>query len=224
MFVKKLRRRLFGFKKSDVFDFVTEIDQSAAEKLAEKEKQIDELKARLAVLDAERDSVIKALSIAEETAAKVIEEAREKADAMLKEAEAEVLSKKEQCEAELKEKREQCELEIQEKKNSCESEIQLQKNNVNREIDIKKKAIKNYYATENKKIDQIKSEVERMRKASMDAIQNFERQLRAVERMTENSGAYVESASDYAQTGAVPSGFVDVEREIPIHIIESISE
>ena len=224
MFVKKLRRRLFGFKKSDVFDFVTEIDEKAKEKLDEKDKQISELKGRIAVFEEERDSVIKALRVAEEKAEELVASAREKVDTMRREAEEEIRIKNERCDAEIKAKQELCDEEIREKKTNCDTEIQMQKNNVNREIDIKRKAIKTYYATENRKIDQIKTEVERMRRASMDAIQNFERQLREVERMTENSGSYLESASSYSQTGAAPDGFSDVERDIPIHIVESISE
>lgn len=191
MFVQRLRRRLFGYKKADVFAFVTELDHKAAEKLAEKDKQIDELKAKVAELEADRNAVINALKVAEEKATEIVADAREKADSMRKDAE----------------------LEIQEKKN-----------NVNREIEIKRKAIKSYYANENKKIDQIKVEVERMRKASLDAIQNFERQLHEVERMTANSSSYVGTAMDYAQTGAALENFNDVEREIPVHIVESISE
>ncbi len=191
MFVQRLRRRLFGYKKADVFAFVTEIDQNASEKIAEKDKQIDELKTKIAELEAERSAVINALKAAEEKATEIVADAREKADSMRKEVE----------------------LEIQEKKN-----------NVNREIEIKRKAIKNYYANENKKIDQIKVEVDRMRRASLDAIQNFERQLREVERMTDNSSSYLGTAMDFAQTNSGLESFNDVDREIPIHIVESISE
>lgn len=191
MFVQRLRRRLFGYKKADVFAFVTEIDQKAAEKLAEKDKQIDELKSKVAELEADRSAVINALKAAEEKAREIVSDAQDRADSMRKDAE----------------------LEIQEKKN-----------NVNREIEIKRKAIKSYYANENKKIDQIKGEVERMRRASLDAIQNFERQLREVERMTENSSSYLGNAMDYAQTGSALETFNDVDRDIPIHIVESISE
>lgn len=191
MFVKRLRRRLFGFKKKDVFAFITEIDQKAAEKLAEKDKQIDELKAKITELEADRSAVINALKLADEKAKEIVSDAQSKADAM---------------------------------RQDTEREIQEKKNNVNREIEIKRKAIKNYYANENKKIDQIKSEVERMRRASLDAIQNFERQLREVERMTENSSSYIGSAMDYAQTGSALETFSDTERDIPIHIVESISE
>ncbi len=196
--LKKLRSRLFGFKKSDVYGYIAEMDEVASERLAEKDKEIEELKAKLAEyeerikdLEANREAVINVLQIADKKAKDMVCEAQDRADAIRKEA---------------------------------EREIQEQKNNVNREIEIKRKAIKNYYATENKKIDQIKNEVERMRRASMDAIQNFERQLREVERMTENSGSYLDSAKEYAITDSVPESFGDVERNIPVHIVESVSE
>lgn len=191
MFVQKLRRRLFGFKKADVYAFITEIDEKAAEKLAEKDKEIEELKAKIAELEADRSAVINALKLADEKAKEIVSDAQDRADSMRKDA---------------------------------EREIQEKKSNVNREIEIKRKAIKSYYANENKKIDQIKSEVERMRMASLDAIQNFERQLREVERMTENSSSYIGSAMDYAQTGSALETFNDADRDIPVHIVESISD
>lgn len=191
MIIQRLRRRLFGFKKADVYAFITEMDEKAAEKLAEKDKEIEELKARVAELEANRDAVISVLQIAEKKAKEIVADAQDRADTMRKDA---------------------------------EHEVQEMKTNINREIEIKRKAIKSYYVTENKKIDQIKGEVERMRRASLDAIQNFERQLREVERMTANSSSYVDSAMDYAQTGAVPESFANADRDIPVHIVESISD
>ena len=191
MIIQRLRRRLFGFKKADVYAFITEMDNKAAEKLAEKDKEIEELKAKLAELEANRDAVISVLQIAEKKAKELVDDAQNRADTIRKDA---------------------------------QQEVQELKTNVNREIEIKRKAIKSYYATENKKIDQIKGEVERMRRASLDAIQNFERQLREVERMTSNSSSYVDSAMDYAQTGAALETFADVDRDIPVHIVESISD
>ena len=191
MIIQRLRRRLFGFKKADVYAFITELDNKAAERLAEKDKEIEELKAKLAELEANRDAVISVLQIAEKKAKELVDDAQNRADTIRKDA---------------------------------QQEVQELKTNVNREIEIKRKAIKSYYATENKKIDQIKGEVERMRRASLDAIQNFERQLREVERMTSNSSSYVDSAMDYAQTGAALETFADVDRDIPVHIVESISD
>ena len=218
--INRLRSRLFGFKKSDVYDYIIELDERASEQINAKDREITELKAKLAEYEEKfneyeknRDAVVKALILAEKKAQDIVSAAEEEAANMRKIAEAEIQEQKEITNRE-----------IQEQKESVDREIREQKNNVNREIEIKRKAIKNYYSNENKKIDQIKSEVERMRKASMEAIQNFERQLREVERMTDNGSSFLESAKNYADTGSVPEVFADIERNIPVHIIESISE
>ena len=191
MLARRLRSRLFGFKKKDVYSFIEEIDAKAGEKLAEKDKEIESLKAKIEELEANRDAVVSVLQLAEKHAKEIVDEAKKTAEIMRKEA---------------------------------EEEIQEKKGIVNREIEIKRKAIKTYYANENKKIDQIKGEVERMRRASLDAIENFERQLREVERMTYNSGNYISSAMSYAQSNANLETFDDVDREIPVRIVTSLSE
>ncbi len=191
MLARKLRSRLFGFKKKDVYAFIEEMDAKAGERLSEKDKEIESLKAKVAELEANRDAVVSVLQLAEKHAKEIVEEAKKTAEIMRKEA---------------------------------EQEIQEKKGIVNREIEIKRKAIKTYYANENKKIDQIKGEVERMRRASLDAIENFERQLREVERMTYNSGNYISSAMNYAQSNASLETFDDVDREIPVRIVTSLGE
>ncbi|MBR5155002.1 MAG: hypothetical protein IKW62_00770 [Clostridia bacterium] len=188
---KKLRSRLFGFKKSDVFSYICEMDEKTEAKLAEKDKEIAELKEKIADLEKNRDAVISVLQTAEATAKNMVEEARKTADDIRERAEAEAREKKEM---------------------------------LNREIEIKRKAVKNYYVNENKKIDQIRVEVERMRESSLEAIRRFEEELRQVGRMTDNSTAYVNSAINYAERGSNLEPFRDVERTIPVHIVESIKE
>ena len=63
-----------------------------------------------------------------------------------------------------------------------------------------------------------------MRQNSLEAIKRFEAELRQVGRMTENSSAYVNSAIEYAESGTSMETFSDVERTIPVHIVESIKE
>lgn len=188
---KKLRSRLFGFKKADVFSYIFEMDEKAEAKLSEKDREIEELKERIAELEKNREAIINVLQTAETKAKEIVEAANQKAD--------EIIS-------------------------SAEEEARQQKENVNREIEIKRKAVKSYYVSENKKIDQIRSEVERMRETSLAAIRRFEEDLRAVGRMTENSSAYVNSAIDYAENGVQLESFDDVERTIPIHIVKTIKE
>ena len=177
---KKLRSRLFGFKKSDVFSYICEMDERTEEKLSEKNYEIEELKNKIADLEKNREAIIKVLQTAETKAAEVVEEANKRAE--------EIIGK-------------------------AEEEVRQMKENVNREIEIKRKAVKSYYVNENKKIDQIRGEVDRMRESSLAAIRKFEEELRAVSQMTENSSAYVRTAIDYAENGVKLESFDDVEAD-----------
>lgn len=187
---KKLRSRLFGFKKADVFSYICEMDEKAEAKLAEKNREIEELKAQVEQLRSERESVMSVLRVAEEKATDIVDNARKQAEEIREEA--------------LTYAREQKEI-------------------VNREIEIKRRAVKSYYMNENKKIDQIRGEVERMREASIEAIRKFELELRQVGRMTDNSSVYVKTAMGYADTSSELETFNDVERDIPVHIVESLN-
>lgn len=188
---KKLRSRLFGFKKSDVFSYIYEMDEKAELKLSEKDKEISKLKETIADLEKNREAIISVLQIAEEKAEDMVKEARKEADGI---------------------------------RNKAEAEAREMKEHVNREIEIKRKAVKNYYMNENKKIEQIRTDVERMRESSLEAIRRFEMELRQVGRMTENSSAYVNSAMDYADRSSNLESFDDVERTIPVHIVKSIED
>jgi cell division septum initiation protein DivIVA len=188
---KKLRSRLFGFKKSDVFGYIYEMDQKAETKLAEKDKEILELKDEIAELQKNREAIINVLQIAEANAKELVKSAQVEAEEILDKAEKEAYEKKEL---------------------------------LNREIEIKRRAVKNYYINENKKIEQIRVEVERMRENSIEAIKRFEQELIQIGRMTANSRSYVNSAMDYAENGATVEPFEDAERVIPVHIVESIND
>ncbi len=188
---KKLRRSLFGYKKTDVFGYICELNEKTGERLAEKDQEITELKNRIADLEKNREAIISVLQTAEANAKEMVDSAREEAEEILTKADNEAREKKEL---------------------------------VNREIEIKRKAVKNYYLNENKKIEQIRIDVERMRESSLEAIRRFETELRQVGRMTENSSAYVNSAMDYADRGTNLESFGDVERSIPVHIVETIKE
>lgn len=107
-------------------------------------------------------------------------------------------------------------------RSKTEAEVREQKELMNREIEIKRRAVKNYYINENKKIEQIRSDVERMRESSIDAIKRFEAELRQLGRMTKNSSAYVNSAMNYAETSSNLETFNDVERTIPVRLVKSV--
>ena len=188
---KKLRSRLFGFKKSDVFSYICEMDEKTEAKLIEKDKEISELKAEITELQKNREAIISVLQTAEANAKTIVEQAQKTADDIRERAETEAREKKEM---------------------------------LNREIEIKRKAVKNYYLSENRKIDQIRTEVDKMRERSIEAIRRFEEELSEVGRMTDSGSAYVNSAISYAQQGSSLKVFDDVERTIPVHIVESIGE
>ena len=188
---KRLRSSLFGFKKSDVLMYISELDEKAELKLADKDKEINELRIKNDELEKKRDAVINVLKIADKRATDMVEEAQTEANGI----------------------RERAEVEIKQKKEL-----------VNREIEIKRKAIKTYYANENKKIEQIREDVERMREASLEAIRKFESELRQVQRMTDNSRSYVSSAMDYADTSIKHEEFQDVGRVISVQIVNPVEE
>lgn len=188
---KRLRSSLFGFKKSDVLMYISELDEKAELKLADKDKEIRELRIKNDELEKNREAVINVLQIADKRAKDMVEEAQTEANGI----------------------RERAEVEIKQKKEL-----------VNREIEIKRKAIKTYYANENKKIEQIREDVERMREASLEAIRKFESELRQVQRMTDNSRSYVSSAMDYADTSIKNEEFQDVGRVISVQIVNPVEE
>ena len=77
---KKLRSRLFGFKKADVFNYICEMDEKAEAKLSEKDKEIAELKAQVEELREERESVMSVLRVAEGKAKEMVEDAKKQAE------------------------------------------------------------------------------------------------------------------------------------------------
>jgi len=228
---KKLRTRLFGFKKADVYSYITEMDETATEQLLEKDEEIRSLKEKLdaceekiADLEKNKDAIVSALMLAEQKAKDLVSDARKEAEEIREAAKKDVAEMREIAEREISEQKETASCEIKEQRETAEREISEQKTTVNREIENKRKEINSYYETENKKIDRIKNEVDRMRQASIEAINNLERQLREVERMSENNSSYIDSAKEYALTDSVPGGFDDIDRKIPVHIVESFSE
>lgn len=100
-----------------------------------------------------------------------------------------------------------------------ENEMNEKKGIVNREIEVKRRAIKSYYAAENKKLAQIKSEVEKMREASIAAIKRFESELLVVESMGKNSELHSQYAMEYGEGVELPKPFENVERIINVRTI-----
>ena len=104
-----------------------------------------------------------------------------------------------------------------------DAEMEAQKDRLNREIEIKRRAIKSYYVAENRKIAQIKEEVERMRLASIEAIHRFEAELSEIESLSENKTGYVDSAIDFNDKSQITEPF-DVVRAIHINNVKMIED
>lgn len=103
-----------------------------------------------------------------------------------------------------------------------DAEIEEQKSRLNREIEIKRRAIKSYYVAENRKIAQIKEEVEKMRMASIEAIKRFESELYEIEKASDNKSGYVDSAIEFNDNSRIAEPFSDVVRAIHVHSISNI--
>ena len=107
-----------------------------------------------------------------------------------------------------------------------DSEVEEKKGLANREIEIKRREIKQYYSAENKKIEQIRFEVEKLRTASLNAIKRFETELTSIEKVAEQSAGYNETvmeSPDFEKN--VPKPFEGVERNIPIKtVIHGVSD
>ena len=108
-------------------------------------------------------------------------------------------------------------------KSKTDAEIEEQKDRLNREIEIKRRAIKSYYVAENRKIAQIKEEVERMRLASIEAIHRFEAELYEIEKRSDNNTGYVDSAIEYNENSRIAEPF-DVVRAIHVNNVTMIEE
>lgn len=188
---KRLRTSLFGFNKSDVCDYIRSMDERVDEKIKDKEKEINELRAQLDEMHNQREEIVNVLHNAEKNAKTIIEDAQKNADEL---------------------------------KMKTDVEIEEQKDRVNREIEIKRRAIKSYYAAENRKIAQIKDEVEKMRLASVEAIKRFESELSEIEKLTDNKSGYISSAIDFNEKNRIAEPFSDVVRAIHVHNVSRTDE
>lgn len=99
---------------------------------------------------------------------------------------------------------------------NTDKEINEKKVLLNREIEIKRREIKNSYAAENKKIAKLRSEVNKMRLASIEAIKKFEEELSQVEAMSSVRSSLIETVLEGQNMSNMPEGFSDAVRSIPV--------
>ncbi len=163
---KKFRRRLFGFKKSDVFDYIKEMDMRCSEELAEKDEEVrranaerDDAQRKYRELDEKRDAI-----------AAVLENAYIDAERIKKDAAEDAAKTREEAAQEANDLRLEADREIENKKNEA-----------NREIELKRREIRNMYEIETRKISDLKGEVYELRKKSLAAIRVFEEELGKIE-------------------------------------------
>ncbi len=204
---KKFRRRLFGYKKADVYDYIRAVDADFVEEIKEKDAEIAKLTAENAVLCEKYDE----LQSKREIIVSVLEKAHIEADGIVSEAKTEAGNMKETAIRD-----------IAEMKRIAESEIEDKKVEANREIELKRRALRNMYESETKRIEHLRSEVTELRRNSLDAIQLFERELSDIEvKLGYRESSATESVGELRRGGRVEP-FKDVK--IPIKVIRRKNE
>ncbi len=204
---KKFRRRLFGFKKADVYDYIKELDARYAEAEREKNSEIERISLEKANLSEKYDE----LQSKREVIVSVLERAHIEADGIVAEAKTEA--------SRIKEDAARTALEM---KNNAETEIEEKKAEANREIELRRRALRNMYESESRRIEHLRSEVTELRKNSLEAIRLFERELSDVEVKL----GYKERAADDAITDIKYGGRVETFKDvkIPIKVIKRKAE
>ena len=193
---KKFRRRLFGYKKADVYDYIRAVDADYVEEIKEKDAEIAKLNAENEALCEKYDE----LQSKREIIVSVLEKAHIEAGEIVSSAKAEA----------------------EEMRKTAEAEIEDKKIEANREIELKRRALRNMYESETQKIEHLRSEVLELRRNSLDAIQMFERELSDIEiKLGYKENGANESVGELKRGGRVEP-FKDVK--IPIKVIKRKSE
>lgn len=91
---RKFRSGLFGFKKTDVYNYICEMDEKAEMRLREKDEEIARLKERLDELQKNRDAIVNVLQTAEKNAQDIVSRAHKDAEEMIQTTEREVRKQK----------------------------------------------------------------------------------------------------------------------------------
>lgn len=204
---KKFRKGLFGYRKSDVYDYIRELDARYAEDSGDKENKIKKLTEEKAALMEKYDE----LQSKREIIVSVLEKAHIEADGIISEAKAEA--------AALKEDAARAVLEM---KNNAEAEIEDRKAEANREIEIKQRTLRNMYESESRRIDRLRDEVSELRQHSVDAIKAFENELCDMETRLGYRGKMADEAATELRRGGRVEPFKEVK--VPIKVIRRNNE
>lgn len=204
---KKFRKRLFGYKKSDVYDYLRALDADYVEEIREKDREIASLTMEKNALSEKYDE----LQSKREIIVSVLEKAHIEANEIIFDAKAEASALKEATERE-----------TLEMKKNAEAEIEDKKAEANREIELKRRALRNMYESETRRIEHLRSEVTELRRDSLEAIRVFERELSDIEtKLGYRENSAVESVGELRRVGRVEP-FKDVK--IPIKVIRRKNE
>ena len=193
---QKFRKRLFGFKKADVYDYIRELDDKYAQESREKDMEIAKITAEKEALYEKYDE----LQSKREIIVSVLERAHVDADKLREEAKNDILEMKKVAEAEIEDK----------------------KAEANREIELKRRALRNMYESETRKIEHLRNEVTELRRNSLESIQLFERELADIEtKLGYRESSAAESIGE-VQRGKGIETFSGVK--IPIKVIRRKTE
>ena len=193
---QKFRKRLFGFKKADVYDYIRELDDRFAQESREKDMEIAKITAEKEALYEKYDE----LQSKREIIVSVLERAHVDADKLREEAKNDILEMKKVAEAEIEDK----------------------KAEANREIELKRRALRNMYESETRKIEHLRNEVTELRRNSLESIQLFERELADIEtKLGYRESSAAESIGE-VQRGKGVEPFSGVK--IPIKVIRRKTE
>ncbi len=193
---QKFRKRLFGFKKADVYDYIKELDERYAQESREKDMEIAKITAEKEALYERYDE----LQSKREVIVSVLERAHVDADKLREEAKNDILEMKKVAEAEIEDK----------------------KAEANREIELKRRALRNMYESETRKIEHLRNEVTELRRNSLESIQLFERELADIEtKLGYRESSAAESIGE-VQRGKGIEPFSGVK--IPIKVIRRKTE
>ncbi|MBQ2891099.1 MAG: hypothetical protein IJE44_05590 [Clostridia bacterium] len=193
---QKFRKRLFGFKKADVYDYIRELDDKFAQESREKDMEIAKITAEKEALYEKYDE----LQSKREIIVSVLERAHVDADKLREEAKNDILEMKKVAEAEIEDK----------------------KAEANREIELKRRALRNMYESETRKIEHLRNEVTELRRNSLESIQLFERELADIEtKLGYRESSAAESIGE-VQRGKGIEPFSGVK--IPIKVIRRKTE
>lgn len=193
----KLRTRLFGYKKSDVLDYINKLDLNAQAQIKEKTDENKKLKDEISGMKQEledarknRDAIVSVLEIAQKKADEIMTEARSAAKQI---------------------------------EDNAAKYAETEKNNINREIEIKRREIDNQLIGESKKIASLRQEIEELRNASLQSIKRFERELGNIESILGQKERIAAQESELS-SDKKKNSFFDSLRTVPIKIVKTSSE